>query len=189
VRIEVAHGLVQVRRGAEVFLLSDRESVSLSAKGRSVDAGLADVPTEKPVGEPLDAGGAPAPQSSRPPRPDFEASLERADGLRSKGRYDEAAAVLRVALRQSPGQMRVPAVQFSLGRVEQGRGQHARAAEAFLRCFSLEPDGPIAEDALAEAAFSFQRAGDQARAAETAKQALAKFPAGVHAARLRGLGP
>lgn len=187
VRIEVAHGLVRVKRGADLFLLSDHESVSLSGDGRAVDAGLNDVEPVKPV-EPLDAGAS-APRPPQPSRPGLEASLERADGLRSKGRYDEAAAVLRQALRQSPGQARVPAVQFTLGRIEQGRGQHTRAAEAFLRCFSLEPEGSIAEDALAEAAFSFQRGGDGARATETAKQALAKFPAGVHAARLRGLVP
>jgi len=186
VRIEVAHGRVQVKRGADLFLLSDHESVSLSGEGRAVDAALPDLVPVKPVG-PLDAGASAPPP--RPTRPGLEASLERVDALRSKGRYDEAAEVLRLALRQSPGQARVPAVQFTLARVEQARGQHARAAEAFLRCFSLEPDGSIAEDALAEAAFSFQRAGDEARATETAKQALATFPAGVHAARLRGLVP
>jgi transmembrane sensor len=185
VRIEVAHGLVRVKRGANLFLLSDHESVSLSGEA-PVDADLTDAVTVKPVG-PLDAGASSPPP--RPTRPGVEASLERVDGLRSKGRYDEAAAVLRLALRQSPDQARVPAVQFTLGRVEQGRGRHAQAAEAFLRCFSLEPDGSVAEDALAEAAFSFQRAGDDARAIETAKQALAKFPTGVHAARMRDLVP
>lgn len=84
---------------------------------------------------------------------------------------------------------RAPAAHFTLGRAEQGAARQALAAQAFERCFELEPDGSIAEDAIAEAAFAWSRAGDAGKAAKVAARALEVFPNGLHAARLKVLVP
>jgi transmembrane sensor len=182
VHVEVAHGRVQVRRGDDVVILTDRESVSLSPEpvARPADAGAALEPVPAPPVALVDAGAAPEVLP-------VERLLEQADALRLQGRYAEAARLLRDAIQASRLHARSPALFFTLARVEQGRGRHAEAARAFERCVSLDPGGPIAEDASAEAAFAWSRAGDAARASAAAKRALEAFPEGIHAARLEGL--
>jgi hypothetical protein len=184
VRVEVAHGRVQVKRGDDVVILSDRESVSLSDDAFAADAGHDPEPPAV-LGEELDAGLTATPPKRR--SVSLEQGLEKSDELRRKGQYVEAVAMLRKSIAKNPVMAQSPAAHFSLGRAEQGAGRQANAARAFERCFELGPKGPIAEDAIAEAAFAWSRAGDSARAERTARRALEAFPNGLHAARLTEL--
>jgi TolA-binding protein len=86
-----------------------------------------------------------------------------------------------------PNDPRSSTALFTMGNVERARGNHARAARAFRRCWRLYPSGPLAEDARAEAAASWASAGRRDWAAEAARRYLAIYPEGTHAKRMERL--
>ncbi len=113
-----------------------------------------------------------------------------ADAARLAGRNAEAATSLDKLVRTFPSDARVPAALFSLGRVERGRGQLEASARAFERCASAAPSGPLAGDALAEAAASWSSAGSTRAAKAAAAKYLARHPSGPSAAKMRAImGP
>jgi TolA-binding protein len=113
--------------------------------------------------------------------------LARADGHRRAGRTTEAMEALERLLAEHPDDPRAASAAFTLGRLEQRRGRHARAAAAFARSRGAAPSGPLAEDALAQEATSWAAAGERARAREAAGRYLALHPDGLHAPRMRAL--
>ena len=128
--------------------------------------------------------GAPAVSSTVPPA---SALLARADAARSSGRPAEAAQALEAFVTTYPRERRVPAALFTLGRVERARGRYEAAASAFERCTEAMPGGPLADDALAEAAQSWDAARDADRARADARADLAAHPGGLHATAMRAL--
>lgn len=113
-----------------------------------------------------------------------------ADAARLAGRNAEAATSLDKLVRTYPSDARVPAALFSLGRVERARGQLEASARAFERCASAAPSGPLAGDALAEAAASWLSAGSTRAAKAAAAKYLARHPSGPSAAKMRAImGP
>jgi transmembrane sensor len=141
----------------------------------------------------LETDSAPSAQGGRRneqvPVPAAGVLLARADNERRSGDLSSAAASLRQFLVHYPKDRRVAFAWFTLGRVERTRDRPALGAVAFRRCFSLAPEGPMAEDALAEEAAAWAAAdiADQARAA--AQRYMDRFPRGAHAARMRRILP
>ena len=139
-----------------------------------------------PASEPEPAAAAPA-TAGRGTRPSASELLARADAARADGRPADATRALEAFIAGYPRERRVPATLFTLGRVETARGRAREAAVAFDRCVQARPDGPLADDALAEAAQSWRVAGMAERAKADARAYLAAHPGGLHAAAMREL--
>jgi transmembrane sensor len=108
--------------------------------------------------------------------------MRRADAARAAGRLDEAVSALSSLLRDHPRDARATLALFTIGRVERQRGRHADAARAFEQCGNA-----LGGDAVAEAAASWQQAGQGAQARAAAERYLQLFPSGVHAPRMRAM--
>jgi transmembrane sensor len=115
------------------------------------------------------------------------ALLERADAERTAGDLEAAAATLREVVTRHPKDPRAALGWFTLGKVERTRARPVVAARAFRTSFWLAPDGPLAEDALAEEAAAWAAAHDPAEMREAVERYLRRFPNGTHAARVRHL--
>jgi hypothetical protein len=72
-----------------------------------------------------------------------------------------------------------------LARVEGSRGDVRAAAEAFDRCARADPEGALAEGSIAGAARAWLAAEDRPTAVQRARDYLARWPNGVHAASMR----
>jgi transmembrane sensor len=64
--------------------------------------------------------------------------------------------------------------------------QPALAARSFARAYTLDPNGPMAEDALAREAEAYHQAGDAQRSKRAAERYLERFPSGARHAELAG---
>ena len=137
----------------------------------------------------------PSPLSSQQPPARSEAAamtsvsnlLERADAERAAGDLTRAAATLGEFVTRHPNDPRAPLGWFTLGKVERTRSRAVVAAKAFRTCVSLAPEGPLAEDALAEEAAAWAAANDTAEVHAAVERYLRRFPSGTHAARVRHL--
>lgn len=90
-----------------------------------------------------------------------------------------AVAPLRRLLREHPQDPRAPLAAFTLGRgLLDELGRPREAAEAFRSAQDLEPDGPLAADALAREVEAWSRAGETQRARERALLYLQRHPEG-----------
>ncbi|MFO0558845.1 MAG: FecR domain-containing protein [Polyangiales bacterium] len=194
---------VSVSEG-RVLVEDDRTRVELTA-GEHVSLRRRDEPTlisEDASALALDAASAPheadaAVSGSELPRrtsvaPSVESVaslLDRVDEARSSGDNETAATLLRRLLGRELSSAQRASASFTLARVERARGQHRAAAEALAECVARSPNGPLAEDALAEQALAWERVGDRARAQRTAAEYVERYPQGAHLARLRHLGP
>jgi transmembrane sensor len=119
--------------------------------------------------------------------PSAAALIERADSERTAGDLSSAARTLREFVGRYPSDARAALAWFTLGKVERARGRPGDAARAFRMSGSLAPDGPLAEDALAEEAAAWAVADDTAKARAAVGRYLRRFPNGTHAARMRNL--
>jgi transmembrane sensor len=180
VEIAVEQGRVEIADRLRTRDLVAGESLSVSTP--AIEATSEVSPTEP---EPAEA--APLPTVSRAARPSASELLARADAARAEGRPADASRALEAFIASYPRERRVPATLFTLGRVENARGRAREAAAAFDRCVRARPDGPLADDALAEAAQSWRVAGVAERAGADARAYLAAHPNGLHAAAMREL--
>jgi transmembrane sensor len=179
VSVKVERGLVHVAANSGEVELGVGDELSTSAE----EAGT--------QGKDLDAS---APANSTPsarvtrgqaPFPSADALLERADTERRSGDLAAAAATLRSVVGRYPDDRRGALAWFTLGKVERARDRAADGARAFRASFAMAPDGPLAEDALAEEAAAWSAANETAEARTTAEQYLRRFPNGTHAARMQ----
>ncbi len=108
--------------------------------------------------------------------------MQRADAARASGDLEGALTALRQLLRDHPQDGRATLALFTIGKVERQRGNHANAGRAFDQCGAA-----LKGDAFAEAAMSWQAAGQSSRAAASARRYLATYPRGVHADTMRKL--
>lgn len=180
VEVTVSEGHVELDDGARTHELT---------KGQSLRVPVQDETT--PVPAPPTSEQVPPPVTSDRPSPSRAPSVAelqaRADAARLQGRPDEAASALETLVSTHPRDASVPSALFSLGRVELARHRDLAAARAFERCLKAAPSGPLAEDALAEAAAARSSGGDVAGARRHASEYLSRYPDGAHRARMRGL--
>ena len=89
-------------------------------------------------------------------RPDLRAAsdqlMREPDRARVEGRLVDALAALNALVRAYPKDPNAPLALFTIGRTELRRDEPARAARAFEAYVTRYPNGPLAEDALAEEA-------------------------------------
>lgn len=115
--------------------------------------------------------------------------LLAADVARLSRHPAAAVAPLRQVLRDFPRDPRAPLAAFTLGRgLLDALGRPREAAEAFRKAQDLEPDGPLAADALAREVEAWSRAGESARARERARLYLMRYPDGDRQRSVRRYG-
>jgi transmembrane sensor len=161
---------------------------------RSTTPPSADVPSASPERGQNDERTSPSASPQQPPaRPEAAPAtsvsnlLERADAERAAGDLTAAAATLREFVTRHPNDPRAALGWFTLGKVERTRARAVVAAKAFRTSFSVAPDGPLAEDALAEEAAAWAAANNAAEVHAAVERYLRRFPNGTHAARVRHL--
>jgi transmembrane sensor len=184
VDVRVDRGKVEVSDGARVRELVAGESLRVASAApplTDADASAASI---------VEAGVAEEHAGDERKAPSAAELQSQADNARLAGRNDDASVAIHRLVQLYPRDARVPAALFSLARVERARGQHAAAARAFEQCVSAAPSGPLASDALSEAALSWTAAGAPAMAKADAMKYLAKEPGGPRSAAMRSLaGP
>lgn len=105
--------------------------------------------------------------------------LLAADVARLSRHPADAVAPLRRLLREHPQDPRAPLAAFTLGRgLLDELGRPREAAEVFRAAQDLEPEGPLAADALAREVEAWSRAGETLRARERALLYLQRYPEG-----------
>jgi ferric-dicitrate binding protein FerR (iron transport regulator) len=112
--------------------------------------------------------------------------LHASEAARRNGHPEQALALLRRLLERHANDPRAPYASFIMGRVllEELR-QPREAAAAFARVAVLDPNTPLAEDALAREVESWSRAGDKERAQVRAAIYLGRYPHGARADEVR----
>jgi len=113
--------------------------------------------------------------------------LLAADVARLSGHPAAAIPWLEAVERDHASDPRAVLASFTRGRILTELGRPAEGARALERVLEREPNGSLAEDALARAALAHSAAGDDARAAELADRYLGAFPAGRWSVRVRAL--
>jgi len=122
----------------------------------------------------------------RAPVEDLEGLLLAADAARLSDHPRDAAKYLERLVREYPETAPARLAAFTLGGLQlQELRDPARAARSFARAYTLDPEGPLAGDALAREAEALTRAGQTDRAAEVARRYLTRFPQGVRRAELQ----
>jgi transmembrane sensor len=115
-----------------------------------------------------------------------DALLKEADRTRAAGNPAGAAGRLREVLARFPGDERAPLAAFTLGLVLlEGGGTPREAALAFARARRLDPNGELAEDALAREVEAWARAGASKAAAAKAREYLHSHPHGRRVAEVK----
>ncbi|MDD5307510.1 MAG: FecR domain-containing protein [Deltaproteobacteria bacterium] len=181
VSIRVERGRVRVDDGPRALEIGAGEELAVALGG----ATTAPAKNKPPVPSRV--------ESVRPAEPDAPRAismgdmLARVDEARRRGALARAATLLEEAVRSHQDDPQTAVALFTLGNVERARGNHIRAAEAYRRCWSFAPNGPMAEDARAEAAASWAAAGRADLSSDDARRYLSIYPGGVHASRMRRL--
>jgi transmembrane sensor len=184
VEVRVQRGRVEVDDGVRTRELVVGESLGIPVRSPLVNDRSAAAPSSPPA---RDSAPAPATAVSTAARPTVAELLDRADRARAAGDSEEAAAALRTLVASFPGDTRVPDALFTLGRVDRARQRLQDSARDFDRCWRAAPNGPLAEDAIAEAAASWQSAGSAEAARADARRYLDRWPDGIHATQMQAL--
>ncbi len=108
-----------------------------------------------------------------------------ADVARVSGHDGHAVRYLRRLTTRFPRDPRAPLAAFTTGRIELSRGRGLRAAEAFALARRLQPEGSLAEHALAREVEARVAAKQPARARELASTYLRRYPRGPRRALVR----
>lgn len=193
-RVAVEHGVVRVSwpTGARVLGAGEADWFPPDAPPPAppppalTTAPIGRAPAPRP--EPLDAGTPPAVVDAgldEMPPPSTDELLRAADEARAAGRWPLAESLLERALAIEVTGTRAAAVAFSLAKVQRQQRHYAVAASTFARARGVDPDGALAEDALAHEARAWADAGRPADAAAAARRYLVQYPDGLHQTSVR----
>jgi transmembrane sensor len=112
-----------------------------------------------------------------------------ADVARWSHHSQAAIPLLQRVIRDHRRDPRCQLAAFTLGRVYlEELGRPREAAQAFAQARTLDPAGPLANDALAHEVESWSRTGDLRLARTRAEEYLRTYPSGAHAAAVRRFG-
>lgn len=198
VLVAVDHGIVRVQWDSGSALLRAGDS------GRFPQLSAANL--SAPASSPPPAADARAPEASPPawrslaragkhqeafrslgkqPVEDLPGLLLAADAARLSGHLHEAARYLEHLVQRYPQSPSAPIAAFTLGRLNLYElEQPALAARSFGRAYALDPNGAMAEDALAREAEAYHQAGDAQRSKKAAERYLERYPNGERRAEL-----
>ena len=175
VRIEVKQGVVRVDDGKQTVTLEAPETISVAIPQKA--------PRWLPHAKKKRTGRKTATQEVVKK----EDLFYEVDQARRQGDLTKAAKLLRRIIAQKESLFSVASAEFTLGKVERTRGRHAAAARAFHRCAKQAPNRSLGEDALAEAALSWQAAGNTEKAKTLTRTYLDHYPKGLYRSKLKRL--
>jgi transmembrane sensor len=188
-QVAVQRGRVEVTHAGMTHDLVVGESLRVPIGTSDAPAEVAATADNQPPLAPSsssDPSSARATDSSVPTDVPTAATLEaQADAARVAGDNGQAVAALERLVALHPRDPRVPNALFTLGRVQRARGMTGASARAFERCFAAAPGGPLAQDALAEAAQAWSNAGNDDAAQQDANTYLKRWPLGASATQMR----
>jgi TolA-binding protein len=208
VEVSVLGTVFSVEASAEATLVSvDRGRVRVVAPSRQIELAAGDQvrivrgaeprppPTAaEPVVNPSPAQTGPSPTAGSEPSVEtqtqedpVEELLEAADRARAQGQSERALSALRSVVSRHARDPRAHTAWFTIGRLEQGRGDMRAAALAFNKAHSRGAQGSLAEDALAQEALAWGAAGEAERARQVADQYRHLYPNGTHRRRLESV--
>ncbi len=191
--VAVEHGAVEVRRAGEPpRRVSTGEELRVSvAPPRPREAADTDGPEAAPDGPQAEAPAPeapavePAPPTPRRPRPDPSELWARATEARRAGEAREAADLYATFLRVAPRDSQAALAAFELGRLRMDRlGDPGGAIAPLRRAIAMAPRAPFAEDAAARLVDATDRAGQGPQCRAARDDYLARYPRGVHRARV-----
>ncbi len=113
--------------------------------------------------------------------------LLAADVARLSGHPVEALPWLARVEHEHASDPRAVLATFTRGRLLMDLGRPAEAAQELERAIAMEPDGSLAEDALARAALAHAAAGDDESASTLADRYVAAYPGGRWSSRVRAI--
>jgi transmembrane sensor len=115
--------------------------------------------------------------------------FESADAARRERHPAAAQAPLQALLRDYRMDPLAPMAAFILGKLQiEDLGQPEAAARSFALSQTLDPDGPLAEDALAREVQAWDTAGQRDHARERAEVYLRRYPRGIRPEAVRRHG-
>lgn len=113
--------------------------------------------------------------------------LLAADVARLSGHPAEALPWLETIEHAHASDPRAVLAAFTRGRIMMELGRSTEAAHQLEHVLALEPDGTLAEDALARAALAYAAAGDAASASRLANRYVSAYPAGRWSRRVSAI--
>jgi transmembrane sensor len=126
--------------------------------------------------------------SAEPVRDDAAELFLAADVARLSHHPADAVAPLRTLITRHGDDARAPLAAFTLGNVLLELGSPREAAAAFVEAQRLDPQGPMAEDALAREVEALSRAGDVHSARVRAEAYVERYPDGRRIRAVRRFG-
>ena len=165
----------------------DRASRAPSASSVAPADGWRDLARASRYHEAYVALGAPA-DRARSVTDAVDDLLLAADVARLSGHPAEALPWLEAVERDHASDPRAILASFTRGRILMELGRSAEAARQLERVLAMEPEGSLAEDALARAALSHAAAGQHASAAALAERYLVAHPSGRWSQRMSAIG-
>lgn len=190
-RVEAGPVVVEVL-GTEFTVARDGERTTVSVMDGAVRVRWRGGETTLRAGEsrrfPPDQAAASRRAAPRQDASDPDALLAAADRAQLDGRMQDALSLIERALARSTDAAHEAAAAFTLGRARSRLGEHERAAGAFARARAADPDGTLAEDALAREVEAWARAGRRGRAREAARLYRERYPDGRRTRMVRQFG-
>jgi transmembrane sensor len=126
--------------------------------------------------------------TSEPVRDDAAELFLAADVARLSHHPADAVAPLRTLITRHGDDARAPLAAFTLGNVLLELGSPREAAAAFVEAEKLDPQGPMAEDALAREVEALSRSGDVHSARVRAEAYVERYPDGRRIRAVRRFG-
>ncbi|MEM7675263.1 MAG: FecR domain-containing protein, partial [Myxococcota bacterium] len=119
-------------------------------------------------------------------REEIRRLLAAADVDRFRGQPEEAVRKLQQIVRRYASHPQAVPAAFMLGRVlRRELGAPRQAADAFANAYRLDPEGTLADDALANEVECWAAVGQARKARERAKVYVQRFPGGRNGDRVR----
>lgn len=136
--------------------------------------------------EPIDETESAEPKQTEPlSRLSTNELFHQVDQARKRSDFGQATQILEEIITRTEDHSSVVSASFTLGKIERSSGRHVRAARAFAKCHRLAPNGPLAEDAMAEEAAAWYNANVEVKAQQAAERYLTRYPKGIHEERMR----
>ena len=181
VRVGVTRGKVRVSVGARATTLRAGQTKSFSNSGHTSRAGAHDdaKDTWRTLSDSGDYTGAYRMISAGADVPDEpEALMDAADAARLSHHPDAALSFLQMVVSNHATSPVAPQAAFMLGQLLQRTGAPLKAAGAFRVARELEPEGSLAQDALAREVEAWSKAGRSSEAQRSARMYEERYPGG-----------
>jgi len=188
--VEVVGTRFTVDRSPERVSVRVRQGSVLVRSGKLAER-VEQVQAGQEISVPTASEARQVPTANRKPpvpaeRPSVDALFARADRARLDGQLDVASQALARVLQQFPTDARVGLAAYQLAVIKEQQGQAAaEVARAFARALAQAEGASLRQDCHWRLVRVLGRAGSEQASRRAAERALAEYPNGRYADRLR----